>query len=212
MTATVVSGTEKKKFNLKGILEKAKGLLPKKNAASATPGIKTNILKTIKSKVVAFIVGLTQNRTVFWLGYIMVAIATLYFAFVKGLFYARLGINGQQFVADSFHGQFLQYGEFIMAIVGYLFALPMDTIPGKGKFKEAVGDGMVAVSFFFMFRFGYAFVFSLDIFLRATGGMSGADHAKVTANLPAIWQNAIPVLVILFLIHMLSRKAAPKNP
>lgn len=198
-------------FTWDDVQNRLKGMLPARTPkAPKVAGTGISIRERISNAVHGFLVSMSQSRKLFWFGYIVIAIVTLYFAGVRGLYYSRLGDPSLRFIVDGFHNEFLLYGQFLVAALGYLFALPMDTIPGKGKFKEFFGDILVASSFFFLFKVANAVVYCYDLFQRGTGvGITAADQARLSVALPEILWNGIPFIILMVLVRWLSRKTTP---
>ncbi|MDZ4840105.1 MAG: hypothetical protein SGJ04_08875 [Bacteroidota bacterium] len=183
----------------------------KKLRTPKSTGAKSVRTFDLRQSVNNVFVSLTQSRKLFWTVYVLLALSTLFLAGVRGLYFSRMGVTGLQFVPEQpFLHEIIQYGQFIVGAVGYLFALPMDTIPGKGKAKEFLGDLLVAASFFFLFKVGSVAVYCYDIFSRGSAGISGTDQQLISRFLPDILRYGIPFLMVLALLRWLSsRKQSP---
>lgn len=197
-----------KRFDLpemwEGVQNRLKGILPtRKPSMSKAPATGTFGQRTSKA-VRTFLVKMSRSRKLFWFGYIVVTMVTVYFAGVRGLFYSRIGEAAIRPDIDAFTNEFLQYGQFIVAVLGYLFALPMDTIPGKGKWKEFLGDALVASSFFVLFKAATVLVYCYDIFSRGAGvGLSADAQRLISLNGPEVLKYGLLFIGILVALRWL---------
>lgn len=184
--------------------------LPQRKPATPKAAKAPGTGKTLGQHVVDFLTTLAQSRVLFWIGYVLISMATVYVGFVKAMFYSRYGIDGLAVTLDPTMNEMILYGHFIIPILAYvLFAMPMDTIPGKGKAKEFLGDGLVAVSFFFLYKLSYTIVYCLDIFLRGNGtGISAYDQYRIGLVLNDVLYFGISFVVVIVFMRWLMRKKA----
>lgn len=167
--------------------------------------------KSVTQAIGGFFTMLARSRILFWIGYVLIAVGTVYVALVKALFYSRYGIDGLAFTLDPVMNELMLYGNFIIPIFAYIFfAMPMDTIPGKGKAKEFLGDALVAVSFFILFRLSYTVIYCVDIFVRGNGtGISAYDQMRISFVLNDVLYFGIAYVVVILFIRWLVRRNKP---
>ncbi len=176
------------------------GLIHREKKPSASKSSGTNL--SWNTRIAEFLVLITRSRWVFWGGFILVSVITAFAGAYKGIYYARIG-TAYQFFYDPNLGFIVDYGEFALFALGYCFSMPMDTIPGKGKFLEFIGDVLVAGTFFFLFRVATSIFWAIDIFYRNQSGVSSADQQRIidlltSARTSASWWLAL--MVVLFAI------------
>lgn len=167
--------------------------------------------KSVTQAIGGFFTMLARSRILFWIGYVLIAVGTVYVALVKALFYSRYGIDGLAFTLDPTMNELMLYGHFVVPILAYVFfAMPMDTIPGKGKAKEFLGDALVAVSFFFLFKLSYTVIYCVDIFVRGNGtGISAYDQMRISFVLNDVLYFGIAYVVVILFIRWLMRRNKP---
>lgn len=186
--------------------------LPQRKPATPKAAKAPGTGKPLGQHVVGFLTTLAQSRVLFWIGYAVIALATMYVAFVRGLYYSRMGVPGHAVMLDPIMNELTLYGQFIIPFLAYvLFAVPMDTIPGKGKGKELLGDVLVASSFFTLYKAGYAAVFCADIFLRGAGiGINASEQARISSTGgDFIVFGALFIGQILFMRWLMMRRPKP---
>lgn len=167
--------------------------------------------KSVTQAIGGFFTMLARSRILFWIGYILIAVGTIYVALTRALFYSRFDVPGYAFTLDPVMNELMLYGNFIIPIFAYIFfAMPMDTIPGKGKAKEFLGDALVAVSFFLLFRLSYTVIYCVDIFSRGNGtGISVDDQSRISLVLNDVLYFGIAYVVVILFIRWLMRRNKP---
>lgn len=85
--------------------------------------------------------GLLANQKVIWGLFIVLLVAAVAVSLFRGFIFARLGMNLPiGFTISPVVWEIIANVHYAAFVVGYMVALPLDTVPGRGKYSEFVGD------------------------------------------------------------------------
>lgn len=85
--------------------------------------------------------GALANRKLIWALFLALLAATVAVSLFRGFLFARMGMNlSTGVVISPMFWEVVANIHYIAFVVGYLIALPLDTVPGRGKYAEFAGD------------------------------------------------------------------------
>lgn len=94
--------------------------------------------------------GVLGNQRVIWGLFVVLVVVTAVASLFRGFLFARLGMNlPTGVVITPIVWEVVANIHYVVFVVGYLIALPLDTVPGRGKYAEFVGDATFAGTLFF---------------------------------------------------------------
>lgn len=191
----------------------ALGRLRRKDDKSApkAPDAKSRSFKALEVNIGSFLTTVAQNRKVFWVGFGFLSLLVLGAGIFRGLWFARSGIGLPLLPDFLFEG--IANLKYIAFAFGYLFAMPMDTIPGKGKFKEFLGDFFIGVAMYALSVAASNGAYVFDIFIRGSMtqmGLNAEDTEKIAVCAPEMLKYAAVFIVVLAILIWVCRKSSPE--
>lgn len=193
--------------NLTGAL----GGLRRKDDKSAKADAKSRSFKAPEINIGSFLTTVAQNRKVFWVGFGFVSLLALGAGIFRGLWFARDGMGFPSLEAFLFEA--MSNLKYVAFALGFLFAMPMDTIPGKGKFKEFLGDFAVGAAMYALSVAASNGAYVVDIFVRGSMtqmGLNAEDTQKIAVCTPEMLKYGVAFIVILAILIWASRKSSPE--